>query len=537
LKGAVKSLADQQFGRSSEKTSSDTAKAAGSGGGAGAGGPDRPESGAAAGGGSDADAETEKQAKPRRKRGQQPGSRGHGRRGYAHLDTEERVHDLPIEERMCGVCGAAYAPFAQETCDQIEWEVHLVRVHHVRPTYKKTCVCPGPGIIAAPPVPKPIAKGLFTEMFLARLLVNKYLLGQPLYRIGVALAHEGLSVAQGTLVGVLAKVNDLLAPLAEAIAARNRAEAHLHIDETSWRVYEPVDGKKGYKWWLWVFVGPDTTVFRCEPARSLAALNTHLGLDLDAAALPEGRRLLISADFYTVYQSIAGIDGIEPLWCWAHIRRYFIRAGKAHAELRIWAQAWVGRIGELYIARSAILAATPHSAQHTQAKAQFAAALADIDAERKDQAALDGQHPKAAKVLATLDREWDGLIRHGEHLDLALDNNSAERALRTPVVGRKNYYGAGSITSARLAARVWTITATITQAGINPLPYLTDYLKACAHNNSQPPTGAQLERFLPWSATPDDLTRWTTPTSPTPDHPTIIDLTPDHLTDHTGPAP
>jgi hypothetical protein len=35
-------------------------------------------------------------------------------------------------------------------------------------------------------------------------------------------------------------------------------------------------------------------------------------------------------------------------------------------------------------------------------------------------------HPAAAKVLATLDREWDGLARHREFPELALDNNTSE---------------------------------------------------------------------------------------------------------------
>jgi len=31
----------------------------------------------------------------RRRRGQQPGSRGHRRRDYSHLEAEEEVHDVP----------------------------------------------------------------------------------------------------------------------------------------------------------------------------------------------------------------------------------------------------------------------------------------------------------------------------------------------------------------------------------------------------------------------------------------------------------
>jgi hypothetical protein len=171
-------------------------------------------------------------------------------------------------------------------------------------------------------------------------------------------------------------------------------------------------------------------------------------------ALPEGRQVLLSSDFYTVYQALGRIDGVDNLWCWSHIRRYFIRAGDAHPELAAWTAAWVERIGALYAAHTAIAAAQPTGGQHTMALAQFSAALNTIDAERAAQmshAAL--LHPAAAKVLATLDREWDGLARHRAYPELALDNNTSERALRGPVVGRKNYYGSGSVISAELAGR------------------------------------------------------------------------------------
>jgi hypothetical protein len=47
-------------------------------------------------------------------RGQRRGSRGHGRRDYSGLDTEEQVHDLPPEQRTCPVCGTAYQRFGEE---------------------------------------------------------------------------------------------------------------------------------------------------------------------------------------------------------------------------------------------------------------------------------------------------------------------------------------------------------------------------------------------------------------------------------------
>ena len=79
------------------------------------------------------------------------------------------------------------------------------------------------------------------------------------------------------------------------------------------------------------------------------------------------------------------------------------------------------------------------------------------------------------------------------------DNNTAERALRTPVIGRKNFYGSGAQWAADLAADVWTVTATAARHDIEPLSLLTDYLQACAQRGGTAPAGAGLDPFLPWT--------------------------------------
>jgi transposase len=480
------------------------------------------------------------QGAQRRGRGQRQGSRGHGRRDYSDLDTEEQVHDLPPEELLCPMCGTAYQRFGEECCEQIDWRVRLVRIVHRRPTYRRACRCRVRGVICAPPPRKAIAKGRLTTGFLARLLTHKFVLGLPTHRIAALLAADGMEVAEGTLAGVYAALSDLLAPLATAIEARNAASAHLHVDETRWSVFEAVEGKDSNRWWLWVFVADDTTVFRVARSRSLAVLTDHLGLDADLDALPDGRQLLLSSDFYSVYQSIGTVDGVDSLWCWAHIRRRFVKVRDAHPRLRGWADAWLDRVGALYAAHKAINAAEPGGDAHRLATAQFAAALGGIDAERRSQSQLDGQHPAVVKVLATINREWDGLARHQRHPELALDNNTAERALRTPVVGRKNFYGSGSVDSAELASRAWTILATAEQAGYNRLAYLTSYLDACATNDAKPPTGDGLARFLPWTADPSDHDTWRRPgagrPADTPDDTEASDDT-DDPDDTDGPAP
>src|SRR3974377_2064542 len=66
------------------------------------------------------------------------------------------------------------------------------------------------------------------------------------------------------------------------------------------------------------------------------------------------------------------------------------------------------------------------------------------------------------------------------------DNNRAERALRPPVIGRKNFYGSGAEWAAHLAADVWTITATAARHDIEPLGLLAGDLQARAQHRGAP---------------------------------------------------
>ena len=78
-------------------------------------------------------------------------------------------------------------------------------------------------------------------------------------------------------------------------------------------------------------------------------------------------------------------------------------------------------------------------------------------------------------------------------------------------MSRKNAGGSRNEDAARLAATFWTVTATAEIAGLNVLTYLTAYLDACGRNGGKPLQGAELDRFLPWKAAPEDLHAWALP--------------------------
>ena len=92
---------------------------------------------------------------------------------------------------------------------------------------------------------------------------------------------------------------------------------------------------------------------------------------------------------------------------------------------------------------------------------------------------------------------WQGLTLFVEDPDLPMDNNQAERALRGPVVGRKNYYGSGAQWSGELSATLFSLFHTLERWRINPRTWLTEYLNACAVAGGRVP--ADFQRFLPWN--------------------------------------
>jgi transposase len=463
-----------------------------------------------------------------------PGARA-GRRDYSDLPRFEVFWDFAEGGYCCPRCAQPFTVLGDHVSgEQLDWQVIVRVVVHRRRRYKRGCSCRVPATVMAPGPPKAIGKGLFSNGFIAMLFTQRYVAGRSMNSLVTGLARQGAAISPATLSGTCAQAGALMVPLEEAIVARSRDSWHLHADETTWRVFVPDDGDGPTKYWLWVFIGADTVCFVMDPSRAAVVLARHAGIDADTGQLSDDadggpRRLVISSDFYAVYQSAGKkADGLVNLYCWAHIRRHFVRAGDANrVQLAYWTQAWLQLIRDLYRAHDELTAAWHDAAVPAPGDTTAAVRLAEaytgwdtaidvIDETRKKQMAMPGLKEPAKKALATLDREWVGLIAHRDYPMIGLDNNKAERAIRGPVVTRKNARGSHNDDSARLAATVWTVTATAQMAGLNVLTWLTAYLDACGRNNSKPLTGPELERFLPWNADPEDLRTWAQPPSPPP---------------------
>ena len=376
-----------------------------------------------------------------------------------------------------------------EDSEQLEIEVRAYRRVIRRKRYRRTCTCPDCQTITAPVPPKLIPKSRLGTSVWVEIFLAKYFNHQPIERLLASWKLAGLDLAASTVNMGLERLQPLFTPVYEAIHERNRASAYQRADETRWLVFVEKEGKTGYRWWLWVFLGEDTVVYVLDSRRSHDVPESHF---------TAGISIILLVDRYSAYQAMKPVkDGLILLaFCWAHVRRDFVRVGKAFPQLKAWAIEWLKWIREAYRCnrRRVSELGTPEFAA-TDAK------LRGIVESMKSRAAEELSDPNlrapCRKVLASLQKHWVGLTRFVDDPRIPMDNNSSERQLRGPALGRKNYYGSQAEWSGQLAVMLFSIFATLAKWKINPRTWLRWYLDACAEAGGKAPS--DVSAFLPWT--------------------------------------
>lgn len=454
---------------------------------------------------------------PKRNRGQQRGSKGHGRTPRPSLPIiDAEPLDLADELKKCPLCGLPHLRNSalDEHSDVIEVEVkaHIRRYH--RPAYVRNrgCHCENnlPAIITAPPPPRLMPRSPYGVSVWAEIILGKFCYGQPVHRQLQDLDDLGLPMSAGTVASGLKALAPLFEPVLEAFYLKQMSEDIFHNDETRWEVFVTMEGKVNTRWYLWVTRSKSVIYYNIDPSRSAAVPEAHFaGLEQD--------KVVIVCDRYSAYKKLARLaENIILAFCWVHVRRDFLDAGRSFSELESWGFDWRERIGSAYHHNelrlehwNPELALDKQSETFKQHHQQLQQTLTLMHDEATLTVAEDkipaipslskSAHTKQKKVCKSLLEHWPGLMIFVENPAVPMDNNLGENAIRAPVVGRKNYYGSGSIWSAMLAATLFSILQTLPLWNINPRHWLRAFLTACAENGGQVPEN--IDAFIPWLMT------------------------------------
>jgi transposase len=402
-----------------------------------------------------------------------------------HIPRQEI--ELTTGDDDCAHCGGALRRLGEDVTEELEYVPGRFIVNRiVRPRF----ACSGCEVFTQASLPsRPIERGRPGPGLLAQVLVSKYADHLPLYRQSQIFERDGLDLDRSTLADWVGKSTALLEPLADAIGRHVLAGQAIFADDTPVNMLAPGTGKTATAR-LWAY-GRDerpwggdaapASWYRFSSDRKGQHPKDHLS----------GYRGWMHADGYAGFEDIYRSGEIREVACMAHVRRKFVDVHRAQGSAI--ADEAIGRIAQLYAFEKEARGAPPdRRVKIRQAKAK--PIFDDLEAWLHVQLpSISGKSPLAVAIRYALTR-MKRLRPYLDHGILELDNNTAERAMRSVAIGRKNYLFVGSLTGGRAAAIAYTLIETAKLNGVDPQAWLADTL-ACIPDYKI----TRVDDLLPWN--------------------------------------
>ena len=328
--------------------------------------------------------------------------------------------------------------------------VHRQAKYRLKDEYNPT----GKEVIITAPGPAKLKPGCqYSIDFALAVVSDKYEYHLPLERQRRRMEAAGLtidvktlytlvrSVAEHCEVSVVPKIRrDILADFCAT-----------HLDESTWPILSTKTRGQ-----MWVLTNRIGSLYRFEPTRSGKV----------AEELLEGYQGAVLTDGFSGYNRVKRIEGIRHAMCWAHARREFHdRKGDYPKE-----STEFGRlVEELY--------AIEDRAESFEQLGHLRATESKLVVERlrswlwETKSRYLGSEGLSSAIDYCL-KFWPELTLFLRDLSVPLDNNSAERAERHVVMGRKNFGGSKTIDGADVAATLYTVIESCKKSGLQAREYL-----------------------------------------------------------------
>lgn len=397
-----------------------------------------------------------------------------------------RVTEEHTPQCDCPNCGAALRRLGEDVSEHMEYvPEHFKVIRTVRPKMS----CPKCSTVVQQPAPsRPMPKSIAGAGLLAHVAVSKYLDHLPLYRQSEICARQGIDLDRSTMAGWIGAISNLVEPLVDAIGRYVTAGAKVHADDTPVPVLDPGSGKTKTGR-LWVYVrddrpagsqDPPAAWYRYTKTREGAHTKRHLGQFQGS----------LQADGFSGFNILYESGAIREVGCWAHARRKFYELHEA-TKSPLAAEA-LGRIQALYALEEQIRGRPPDDRRSVR-QAQAAPRLEQLHQWLTATLTKVSAKSDIASAINYSLKRWTALTCYCDNGLLEIDNNAAERALRGPVLSRKNFLFAGADSGGDRAAAMYSLLETAKLNGLNPEAYLRQVLERIADHPI-----SRIEELLPW---------------------------------------
>lgn len=406
-------------------------------------------------------ADLEANGRGRSRRPQKPARCEDSLSSRLHFDDTVPIKEIVVKDpEMEALPEDQVEVIGQDVTYKLAQQSPYVVIKTIRTTWRKK----GEDTLNRAGLPSVIDRSIADVSFLAGLAVDKHCHHLPLYRQHQRLTLAGVHIERSTLTRLSQRVAEMCELAYQAQLSSILNSKVITMDESPTPAGR-MGGKmkKGFYWA--VYGDKDEVCFVYSPTRSRKVIDKLL----------EGFQGTLHSDGYRAYESFCNKNqGVCWAGCWAHTRRKFIEAEKL-------APVQVKRIlAELQLLYEVEARGRGKPKALKKLRDEESRPIVDRLFEYIKSALAESALLPSNKFVKALEyaKKYEAPLRvFLENPEVAIDTNHIERAIRYPVMGRKNWMFHSTEDGARYSGILYSLLQTCSLHDVNPRTYLIDILQ------------------------------------------------------------
>jgi transposase len=358
--------------------------------------------------------------------------------------------------------------------------------------------CSACGVVLTAPLPPEAGTDKYDARAKALVCVLKYAGGMPFHRLGKLESHLGVPLPPTTQWELVEEVANAVFPVYRHFEQLASQASLFYADDTSIRILSllkenqqvPQPQRTGMRTTALVAQLGEHSIHLYESGRSHAGENLEQLLRKRPQGLPPPIQMSDA-----LASNASHSLPVQAVFCLAHARRRFYEIREFFPEV---CQRVIEDMGRVYhsdaLAKAQQMNPDQRLAFHRQQSAPILEELKRWLQQQWDQKQIE-PNSSLGKATSYLLGHWEKLTGFLRIPGAPLDNNAAERALKTPILNRRNAYYFKTLSGAAVGSVLMSLIRTSTEAGANPIEYLTSLLKHPREVQQSP------QLWLPWNYT------------------------------------
>jgi transposase len=342
-------------------------------------------------------------------------------------------------------------------------------------------------IQTAPGLPRIASGSSYGDDLIVDVSLSKFCDLIPIERYAMMASRQGVkNLPANSLIGLTHFLAEFIRPVYEKLLLEIKGSRVIQADETTHRMLE---GHEKSNWYLWGFSSTRACYFEFHATRSGDVAHEFLKDSSCQSLMSDvfsgyARAVRLSNE----YRKENNLPLIASSYCNAHARRKFDEA-RPSEELKSQgvtdeADFYVAQFEKIYELNSE--AKGLGSEEVLKIRSKMLPFFDEMKSRGEKQLLGLSNKSGMAKAINYLMNNYEGLTYFIKDADIPIDNNSQERLLRNPVIGRKTWYGTHSVKGANTAAVLFSLVESCKLNKINPREYFKDLISTIHGGKSAP---------------------------------------------------